>query len=808
MPVKINTINIHGLRGIKNEISLPLNGKSILLYGENGTGKSSVSDSIEWFYTDSVSHLSGGEIDLKEALRNTLQEEAISSYVAVGLTNKQFDNTKNLYFKKGSLACETTNNSIEAKDYLNKSKSENIILRHESLTEFVEKTKTDKLKELSEIIGYTEVTKTKEALKKTLSTLSSELKNQNFETQTNTQKQTLLDKIGASISKEEDLIKCINSKLNSTELEFRISTLSEVPELLEKLKKKPIDNNIVLELKFLESCKTTLSTLKQDSNSIHQHYVSYYTEFNKIADDIQGIMQTFLKELLKVGKDVITKKCHKLDECPLCLQSKSHEQLVKEIQDRIREIEVAAQKKASFDTAKETVVKVSAERVNRLNALLYEKYFANDINKSIKATIESLKLKLAYFQAQANIKVTSGEKPSILDQVKLSENDFEVIDEIESRIAKLKEPKKEPDYTVLYSDISASIDAFKNIKKIHSVQKILEKQKTSLETLYNEFVKKQKQGLESFINTLSTSINKFYQYMNPNEMFQEIKVTTIGDEDSLNGITVEYKYNGKWISPPQKYFSESHLNCFGIAFFLASVVAFNKENDFIILDDVISSFDSNHRKRFADMLFDLFPNKQIILLTHDYVWFQYISKLAKKHQWIIQETKWSDVGGTALNDRPADLKELIVTNIASGSIELLGNPIRKYLESILKEYCANLEVKVSFRHNDENEKRMVDELLCSLRSKLNKQNNFKDCIEAINRVADSTILANLLSHDNNFYAASGDIKAFWKDVEVFESFFYCQHDNCKKPYVSMKNYDPVEKKIRCSCGKTSYDWKN
>ena len=76
MATKIKNISITGLRGIKDSISLPLNEKSILLYGDNGTGKSSISDAIEWFYTDRVSHLSGSEIDLKEALRNSHQKDS------------------------------------------------------------------------------------------------------------------------------------------------------------------------------------------------------------------------------------------------------------------------------------------------------------------------------------------------------------------------------------------------------------------------------------------------------------------------------------------------------------------------------------------------------------------------------------------------------------------------------------------------------------------------------------------------------------------------------------------------------------
>ena len=50
--------------------------------------------------------------------------------------------------------------------------------------------------------------------------------------------------------------------------------------------------------------------------------------------------------------------------------------------------------------------------------------------------------------------------------------------------------------------------------------------------------------------------------MNPDEQFHEIRIVIIGEDDELNGITIEYKYNNEWVSPPQKYFSESHLNCF------------------------------------------------------------------------------------------------------------------------------------------------------------------------------------------------------------------------------------------------------
>ena len=43
---KIKNLEITGLRGVRETLNLNLNKKSILIYGDNGTGKSSLTDSI------------------------------------------------------------------------------------------------------------------------------------------------------------------------------------------------------------------------------------------------------------------------------------------------------------------------------------------------------------------------------------------------------------------------------------------------------------------------------------------------------------------------------------------------------------------------------------------------------------------------------------------------------------------------------------------------------------------------------------------------------------------------------------------
>ena len=45
-----------------------------------------------------------------------------------------------------------------------------------------------------------------------------------------------------------------------------------------------------------------------------------------------------------------------------------------------------------------------------------------------------------------------------------------------------------------------------------------------------------------------------------------------------------------------------------------------------------------------------------------------------------------------------------------------------------------------------------------------------------------------------------------KIIEL-EKIFKCDQPDCKRPKVTLKNYDNVANKIRCGCDHTKYDWK-
>lgn len=808
MSIKINNLKIKGVRGAKDTIKLPLNGKSILLYGDNGTGKSSISDAIEWFYTNKIKHLSTPEIDTSDAIRNAKLLEAETSEVTISYTNSNLDSTKTLSSKNNKLVQKVSNTSEAFKKYLDDSEKENLISRYQYIRNFVDSTKGEKLKYLSDIIGFEEVTKTKSILLKSLNTAKSNLKTQNFETLINNEKQKLIQHIGASITQEKNLFDTINDKIKKLNTGIEVKSFEDLQNLLILLS-KGLDTNQQFELKFLEDSKSALTLLKSEVKLLDEEYSKYFNEFEIIANDVEAIKQTFFEELLKAGTKILSRKYLKDDNCPLCMQTKNSDELLSEIKVRLDNIEESSQKMGKFKIALGNVKAIAIERIRRLDILLNNPQIDKENNKTIKEGLTAIKTKIQNYQNTTDIKVTSGDKLPILDIIKLVENDFEFLKIINDRIIKIQESQKGETPAILYSNITASRDAFLNIKKFEAQKVILENQQKSFQLIYDEFEKQQKQGLDNFINSFSVKINEYYQFMNPDEPFQDIEIITKGEDDELDGLTIKYKYNNKWEVNPLKHFSESHLNCLGLSFFLASVDAFNKENDFIILDDVISSFDSNHRRRFADLLFDKFSKYQIILLTHEKEWFtNIISPKAKNKGWLVNEIKWTEAKGTFLKEKPSDLKEAILYQLAEGNLDNIGNQMRKYLEHCLKDVALNLEAKLSFKFNDSNEHRMPYELLMAIRSEIKKSStDLKLQYPLLDRIESSALFGNTLSHDNPINASMGDINSFWSDVMGLEKLFICQETVCKRPQVSLINYDTVTNKIRCGCDTIKYDWK-
>jgi len=627
---KINSIVLKGFRGVKDQLILTLDSKSVLLYGDNGSGKSSIADAIEWFYYDTVEHLSNEEIGRGgiPALRNIYLSSNEEAYVEIKYDDTQLTNKKQLFIKKGRLTAENSNNSRDFKEYLDESKKERLILRYSDLAKFVLLSKSDRLKYFSEIIGFEEVTKTKDILKKGINIIN-RLKTKNYENETSQRERQIIEKLGERITSMERFIEKINELIQPLGYE-KIQNINEISQLLDKFRR--IDDSVVVEKRaYYNDVINKLNDLKNRFQAITENYKKYYSKFNELLNRVEDLKNIILSQLWKNGLDILERGFFKENKCPLCFQQKSYEELRSELKERLSEIEYLQVQKRELEDKKGNVQELISNVRSIVTAIKSNKYFKENENLPIRKFVDYVESYINQLNAELNKDILYDKEIKDPTGLFLEENILsDLADFCNVQYATLENKLKGRQVLDIQDKVLISYNAFKEILALKKERETMSRLESSLKIIYDEFVKKQKEELESFIKAFSQKINEYYYCLHPGEKINNIEIKMKEEDEELKGLAIEYDFYDMRVSPPHKYLSESHINSLGLVLFLCSVEAFNKLNKFFILDDIISSFDVEHRTRLFDLLINKFNDYQILLLTHERSWFDNIKPVVGK----------------------------------------------------------------------------------------------------------------------------------------------------------------------------------
>jgi hypothetical protein len=805
---KIKSINITGIRGVREGLNLSPNKKSLLIYGDNGTGKSSISDALEWFYNDSIEHLTGEEVGGKgkNALRNVFLNPSDEAKIEILYSNKLLDNEKSI---NNLLKTFNSNSSKEFASYFNQSQSENLILRYRDLVQFIIATKGDKLKHLQNIIGFSQVQELRSLFKLVGGRIARGIKAGGYSNKRSAQQAILLESLGQNITSSKQFFETALKVIAPLKLEKEIKSFKDVKTALKSIETNE-ETKIVEQIAFHNKIADTLTDLEIEIANIHTLYKKYYTAYLALKQDSDKIAKLQLLALLSEGLNVLKKDIVKDDFCPLCQQEKDKLKLTQELNQRVEDLKEIKAEQDKLNEECEEITRLLRINYTVISGLLKEKCLVEKENEAAKKKIEQIQNSIKVIGEDLKKDIFSTEPLKEFSLFKVDDKEIKgLIDNAKMKSKALADSIKGNIKLQIHTKLSRALDAYMAHKKLEKEEDILTKQQITFEALYTDFIKRQEEALEGFLTMFSDEINSYYIEMNPNEKIEDIQLIPIKDKnDELSGITIEYSFYNERQTPPVALLSESHINCLGLAFFLASVKAFNKENDFFVLDDVISSFDSAHRTRFIRLLINKFSDYQIILLTHEKDFFDIASSEVKRYNWLITSLSWTAEKGTSFETPLVDLRAKIEDKFKSKNIDGLGNDIRRYAERQLKQIAYNIEAGLAFRFNDRNEERMMNELLSSVQGRVNKQSSAdlktKNNIDSL--LASPILIGNKTSHDSTFKENINDLDVFWEDVKKLIKTFYCSDDKCKS-FVAMKNFDNVKSKIRCNCGTVNYDWK-
>jgi DNA repair exonuclease SbcCD ATPase subunit len=158
---KIQRLVMHAFRGVPGEMTVDFGkGESIAVYGDNGTGKSTIADALEWYFT--------GEI---EFLRHEGRQHAVRHVGGddIGVTSVEV-------ITNGSLGGKVVFPDERNPGAFQPMRQETFLLRGRTLADFINKTKTEKWKALVEILGLDAIESLREDLQRARNDLRKESK--------------------------------------------------------------------------------------------------------------------------------------------------------------------------------------------------------------------------------------------------------------------------------------------------------------------------------------------------------------------------------------------------------------------------------------------------------------------------------------------------------------------------------------------------------------------------------------------------------------------------------------------------------
>ena len=162
-------------------------------------------------------------------------------------------------------------------------------------------------------------------------------------------------------------------------------------------------------------------------------------------------------------------------------------------------------------------------------------------------------------------------------------------------------------------------------------------------------------------------------------------------------LTFDVDFMGRGIHPPHALHSEGHQDSMGICLFLALNEALIEQDiGFVVLDDVMMSVDTGHRKDICRLLVDKFPGHQFVITTHDRTWAKQLKQeTVVRPSEVIEFTGWTLERGPNAHQQK-DLWETLQTYLDNDDVNGAAFRLRRGSEEFFEDVCNALGAQVTY----------------------------------------------------------------------------------------------------------------
>ena len=690
--MKAENLVVQSFRGINDEIALDLEDFTIL-YGENGMGKSSFVNSLEYLFVQKLEFLSRSTIKKSAYVNESSSKKDV--LIELNLDGNEYIRLNGSRKSHSAAFDEILENTFF--------KNASFVINRSRLLEFIEGSSGDRYKRIMKLLGIKKLDKIQDVLSPSIKSLKREL-NYKVDTYDENLKELedlkySLDSTCQSISNIKEVNDAVlkdielNKKQNMGDMEklSRLMNKNEdeynkyINEINELLNEKDLDL-IDLETDIEDYKRKLYSTnlfnldnkIEDFNNAYEKLEFNIENDLNKVLEEYENVASDNLKssryliKTLKASADYI--KFTDSDICPVCSNNIDSENIINDITEKISEIN--SYNEAYNNWKKNLKLLISGiddetRNYEKLNDLIVEiNELSNNDIETIDLTIFSqlksdliefseFKKHLTDFNSYDFNKFCDGVKlikfnidnTNLDDEKEESQNlinkltDLEVFKKSDVDVESLKTQiqQRECDIENKTREIQQRKIESENFEKsIIRLETEIRELENKIEN-YDEILKESENQLKKAEKTFKIFTNTKQEYIN-NMLFEirdDIKYfyDYIHNDDEITSpdfllsgakkIDVHLDSFGESVDS-RSFASEGHLDTLGLCIFLAFNKQFNNLG-LMVLDDVLTTVDVIHKEKIANLLLEEFEDFQFIITAHDKLWVDELEELCTKY---------------------------------------------------------------------------------------------------------------------------------------------------------------------------------
>ncbi len=675
--MKVKKLTIRGLRGIQGPLEIPFmrDGRYVgcTVFGRNGAGKSSIADAWEWFQTGKIEHLSR-EGAGKETYRNRfMPKKEAESWVELELVHPT--RTVRVCWDEGNTSPE-----FEA---FGARFVRPCQIRYSDLKTFVLETKSKKFGVLAGLMGLEEQCAYQKELEKAQRKFTKEV--EHAERSANESLSHIEDLAGSSLDEMPEAIRALF--LAAGVDNDRSIHASEVADAI---KRTNLEDRAT-EIDRMRRAQVVLDSAVTSCTELGRKVPDFLVDARKFHEDQAAAAEALFLRLYETGRPLSGRTN---PACPLCDQvAPNLDQHLAQKLDGLASLRtdrnaLEERRTALLHLLNEARTHVhpcsimTAEVASEAQALLA---LIDSVSSAIAVEVESLEVESLpetdEFRSCAERLITNAETEQTEIEARLGADG----ETVESAIRTLKEIG----------------DGWQRYQRELTEAQHLSRRRDAFEKVVKHYASRNLEHLRTEFGRISDLVGRFFAILEEKTPGLDAAQLVLDDKGSAARLSVEVY--GETHSPAYRTLSESQLNSFGLAVQLAIAKTYNHDFKFLILDDVINSFDAHKRPRVVSLLREEFDEWQILLLTHDDLWRERLQRTLR--HWNHDELVANPPPAIGARFKPPHkvvnrieaVREKLENDRPHEAGALLGPYVEAQLQLICESFAA--EVRFSRRQN-------------------------------------------------------------------------------------------------------------